>query len=413
MHEPILALPERLDAHPGFTGKGVTVGFVDSAFVPHPDLSRPSSRIRAFVDLARDRPRPEHFLSTGAHVWHGTMTACAAVGNGYLSMGRYRGLAHEASAVLLAVRESADDTILGSRVAAALRFVLRHPELEVRVVNVSLGVDWSDPHVAEVEAAVGELVRAGVVVVAAAGNDEGAPPTPPGSAALALTVGGLDDRNTLRDADDVRWPSSAGARSGRSPKPDLLAPAVRLPAPMVPGTLTEREAPVLFDLLRLLEEAESDVLFRSGRPLDPARRDHASLAKMLRAVHERIAEQKYIAPSYQHVDGTSFAAPLVTSVVAQMLEACPSLGPSEVREGLTMTARALPEVPRLLQGAGVVTPRAAVEWAVARAAERARAPRRPTSAAPREATSERAPARADAAPTSKRARATEPRKPRG
>ena len=109
--DPILALTERLDAHPGYAGRGVGIGFVDSAFVPHPDLVRPTNRILYFSDVTRTEPSDESFLETDAHVWHGTMIACCAAGNGYLSQGRYRGLAHEATLALVQVKP---DTTLRS-----------------------------------------------------------------------------------------------------------------------------------------------------------------------------------------------------------------------------------------------------------------------------------------------------------
>ncbi len=377
--DSILSLTERLDAHPDYAGRGVGIGFVDSAFVPHPDLVRPTNRVLYFSDVTRAESSDESFLETDAHVWHGTMIACCAAGNGYLSQGRYRGLAHEATLALVQVKPDATRPILGRAVARALRRLLdRRAALGIRIVNVSVGVDWSDPDAEDVERAVGELVAAGIVVVAAAGNSEGAAPTPPASAAAAITVGGIDDHNTQRTSDDARWPSSAGARSGRAPKPDLLAPANRLAAPMVTGTLTAREGPLLFQLLRVLEETESDVIFRKRRALDAADRADGSVLRILHAVQARIQEQKLIAPSYQHVDGTSFAAPIVASIVAQMLEANPSLDPAAVREGLLGTCRPLPDVPAWLQGAGVVQPRRAVEWAVAqRRSSRASVP--PTS----------------------------------
>ncbi|MBL9028816.1 MAG: S8 family serine peptidase [Myxococcales bacterium] len=362
----VLALHERLDVHPDYAGRGVVMGFVDSAFFPHADLVRPRDRLRALMDLTHGAPTPEDFLSVHAHVWHGTMTACCAAGSGHLSAGRYRGIAHEAELVLLKVQRSPGEPIEGKSVAAAMRAPLRHPELGIRVLNVSVGVPWDDPAATDVERAAAELAEAGVIVVAAAGNIEGRAPSPPASAASVLAVGGADDRNTPAEDDDRRWPSNAGARSNRSPKPDLLAPAARLPAPMVPGTLTAREAPHLFHLSRILEEAEQDIQFRHRRGLDQSQRDEAALARILDAVRERIEFQKYISPSYQHVDGTSFAAPIVSAVIAQMLEAAPDLSPADVREGLFATCRRLEGVPAMLQGAGIVEPRAAVEWAIQR-----------------------------------------------
>jgi serine protease AprX len=60
------------------------------------------------------------------------------------------------------------------------------------------------------------------------------------------------------------------------------------------------------------------------------------------------------------VDGTSFASPIVTSIVAQMLEANPKLTPAEVKRILIDTARRLPSVAVERQGWGVVQPAAAI-----------------------------------------------------
>ena len=66
------------------------------------------------------------------------------------------------------------------------------------------------------------------------------------------------------------------------------------------------------------------------------------------------------------VDGTSFSAPIVTSVVAQMLEANPRLKPSDVKRILLQTAKRLPNLEVDRQGWGAVQPKAAVaralEW---------------------------------------------------
>jgi serine protease AprX len=67
--------------------------------------------------------------------------------------------------------------------------------------------------------------------------------------------------------------------------------------------------------------------------------------------------------NYKYVDGTSFSAPIVSSVVAQMLEANPSLTPSEVKKILIATAERLPHYEVDRQGWGVIDPRRAVEMA--------------------------------------------------
>lgn len=342
------------------------MGIVDSGFYPHPDLMRPKRRIKVYADAARLNPVGSEFFTPQVWSWHGTMTACCAAGNGYVSGGRYRGLASESEVVL--IKAGIDDgKILGKHVAHAIRFPLRYPDLKIRILNVSLGTRQDDPDRAEVERAVREVVDAGITVVAAAGNNPGAPPTPPGSCEAAITVGGSNDQNTREQKDDIPWPSSFG-----SGKPDLLAPAIWLPAPMLPGTLTAREAAPLFQLLSVLEEASAEHAFSETRQTATAE-ERASVQSLLDAVGARIARCKYISPDYQHVDGTSFASPITASVVAQMLEANPDLKPQDIKQGLMATAEPLEGVDKARQGAGVLRPRAAVAWAVNRSYRSGRA----------------------------------------
>ena len=47
----ILPTPLRVDAHPRFTGKGVTICFIDSGFYPHPDLVAHKNRIKKIIDI--------------------------------------------------------------------------------------------------------------------------------------------------------------------------------------------------------------------------------------------------------------------------------------------------------------------------------------------------------------------------
>ncbi len=78
------------------------------------------------------------------------------------------------------------------------------------------------------------------------------------------------------------------------------------------------------------------------------------------AISARIAEEHIASPYYKMVDGTSFAAPIVSSIVAQMLSVDPTMQPSDVKTILVSTASPLPSVPSLIQGAGVVDQRAAL-----------------------------------------------------
>jgi serine protease AprX len=72
-----------------------------------------------------------------------------------------------------------------------------------------------------------------------------------------------------------------------------------------------------------------------------------------------------ISGAYKHVDGTSFAAPIVSSLAARMLEVNPGLRPRQLKRLLLQTARRLPHVEVDRQGWGVVDARGAVLAAAA------------------------------------------------
>jgi len=327
--------PLRLHADPRFTGRGVTMAILDSGFYPHPDLTQPRNRIRAWVDatcepvhVARFRsdepPRWPGWEAGAPAQWHGTMTAVTAAGNGHLSHGLYRGLASEAELVLIQVSDG--HGIHNPAIARALRWLVdHHATWGVRVVNMSFGGDEvatlrGNP----VDAAVACLVAQNVVVTVAAGNDGTRRLVPPATAPEALTIGGLDDHNTFDHAAVSLWRSNYGLGVDAARKPDLVAPSIWLAAPLLPGTAVAREAQALFQ--------------QRGQPES----------------ERRIAGLKLITPHYQHVDGTSFAAPLVASVVACMLQTNPSLTPPLVRQILQQTATPIPGAPRERQGAGAL-----------------------------------------------------------
>jgi serine protease AprX len=74
-------------------------------------------------------------------------------------------------------------------------------------------------------------------------------------------------------------------------------------------------------------------------------------------------ERKLLGPGYQHVDGTSFAAPIVAGVVAQMLDANADLKPAAVKHILLATAERLRGADLYRQGFGMLNARRAVEEA--------------------------------------------------
>jgi serine protease AprX len=358
----LLPTPVRINASPQYTGQGINLAFIDSGFYPHPDLTHPHDRILAQIDTTEDRPvEIKVFNPLQASNWHGLMTASIAAGSGAQSDGLYRGVAHQSNLVLVKAGNPYGRGIREVDIERALSWVIAHHErYAIRLVNISLGGDYPPRPglLSELDCLVEEAIDLGLVVVTASGNSGIERLLPPATAPSAITVGGLDDRNSLDRRLWRMYHSNYGKSSLAQPKPELIAPAIWLAAPMLPHTKTHKEGLRLWRFDHMLETSHRLLTTGGIRRLNGIL-SVPRLEEKRRQVRLRMIEQKFIHPHYQHVDGTSMAAPVVASVVAQMLEANPSLTPAQVRESLISTAHPLEAVAREVQGAGVLcAPRA-------------------------------------------------------
>ena len=230
---------------------------------------------------------------------HGTFVASIAAGDA----AGYAGAAPNANLVDLDVM---DDQGVGrtSDVIAAAQWIHENKATYgIRVANFSLHSGainhfWLDP----LNRAVEKLWFGGVVVVAAAGN-YGKADGPsgvmyaPGSDPFVITVGSVDIGGTAKNGDDSRAPFSA---YGRTPdgfwKPEICAPG-RYMVGAVPMTST-------------LAAQKADKIRANG---------------------------------YIELSGTSFAAPVVSGLAAQILARKPSLTPNEVKGNVMRRSRAVPQ----------------------------------------------------------------------
>ncbi|MDL1891526.1 serine protease [Sphingobacteriales bacterium CHB3] len=361
----LLPTPLRLNADPRFRGKGITIAFIDSGFYPHPDLVKQRNRIKATVDVTNERRRRSYFNKPHTESWHGTMTSVAAAGDGWLSKGMYRGIASEADVVLIKVMDTKSGWINTENITRGIRWAIDHAEeFGIRIISLSVADDEPiSSKDSPVDQAVEEAVSKGIVVVTAVGNNPSKPIIPPASSPSAITVGGLNDQNEIWKNFRTMFHSTYGTTVDGYSKPELIAPAIWVAGPILPGTDQFKEAPLLFKLLGFSPRMAETLLARNRKNIPSAPRElkRENIHKWLK---KRIEEMKYIAPHYKHVDGTSFASPIVSSVVAQMLEANPDITPAVVKHILMETAEPLKNAPEVQQGRGVLNPRAAVERAL-------------------------------------------------
>jgi len=354
----LMATPERLCANPRYAGRGVTLAFLDSGFHPHPDLTRPRERIARFIDATEGPPVERPFVKTPQiENWHGTMTSCVGAGNGFMSDGLYRGLAHEARVVLIKTGSPRTRRIHDRDIARALEWVIaNHTRERIRVVNISLGGDRAPAGtLTELDQLVEEASRMGIVVVAAAGNGGEQAIHSPAHAPSAIAVGGLDDQNTLERAHWKLYPSDCGPGADGCPKPEVIAPARWVPAPMLLTTATHQEGMFLWQLMQQTDRQFTSALEEPlAREYFKLRTRRLPLPEIRTLIRGRMVEQKFIHAHYQHVDRTSFAAPIVASLAAQMLEANPALTPAQVKTILMATAEPVAGAAREPQGRGAI-----------------------------------------------------------
>jgi serine protease AprX len=364
---PILPTPVRLLAPESHAGRGVTIAFLDSGFYAHPDIVKPRDRILRYVDVNAPRARRADLDRADESSWHGMMTSVVACGNGWLSRGLYRGLASEARLVLVKVGTAR--RIKHDDIRRGLEWVVRNRRrYGIRIVNVSCGGDYEASYLDDsLSQAAEAATRAGLLVVAAAGNlgdKPGHPVLPPASAPSVLTVGGLDDKNRLPFFQCDMYHSSYGPTVDGLQKPEVIAPGIWVAAPILPGTPTAEQA-ALLARLAASTDAELRTLVEQGRGLDADLDAAAHLEPPLvrQLVAAKIRDNNVISGAYKHVDGTSFAAPIVSSLAAQILELNPALAPRQVKRLLLRTARRLPHVEVDRQGWGVLDARRALEVA--------------------------------------------------
>ena len=366
--EQALPVPVRMDADERYTGRGVTVAFLDSGFYAHKDLTDPVNRIVAYHNIFAPEEGISALETADVASWHGMMTSVVAAGNGHLSDGFYRSIASEAKVVLVKIGKTG--RIPESNIETGLRWVFDNKDkYGIQIVNISAGGDFEQSYLSNpLCQLVEEVVNAGLTVVCAVGNAglaPGHPVLPPASAPSSIAVGGLDDQNSLDRARRGMYRSSYGPTIDGLQKPEVIAPGIWVAGPILPHTPTAVEAKLYAELDAAADDDLRDIILASAtvdKDIYAARDLSVSLLRQLITI--KLREGNVINEHYKFVDGTSFAAPIVSSIVACMLEANPKLLPQQVKRILIETAERVEGVEVDRQGWGVVVPRKAVEVAL-------------------------------------------------
>lgn len=288
------------------------------------------------------------------------MTSVVCAGDGFLSGGLYKGIAPDAELVLLKVQDE-KGKISGENIVKALEWVNKnHKRYGIRIVNLSISDDFAESFKTNlVSQKAEELIKKNILVVAAVGNDEHAEILPPASSPNIIAVGGVDDHNKLDDSVEP-YHSTYGLTIDHIIKPELVSNAIWIPTPILPDSFEMKKATVLFDLLHAKENF-SQLLGENYKVLGWSNYIRVlSEGEAKNEIKKAIWDNKFLTKYYKHSDGTSFAAPIVCSVAAQLLEINPSLTVPQLRAILFNTAKSLAAFPGERQGFGIVNPKKAL-----------------------------------------------------
>ena len=269
----------------GVTGQGVGIAIVDTGLLTRSNLDF-QERVAARVAVVGDPNADAH--------GHGSHAAGVAAGSSPHA-GDLSGIAPNAH--VISVKVGGVESSRVGDVIAGLEWISNNREAHgIRVVNLSLSSSVPMSYLKDPLAAAAEaLWFQGLVVVTSAGNrgtGEFAVDYAPGNDPFVISVGAFSDNGTGKGKDDfLKGWSSRGVSHDGIAKPEIVAPGWRLIAPV--GIDSE--------------------LFRQN----PERR---------------------AGTHYLELSGTSTAAPVVSGVVALMLEQDPSLTPDEVKARLLASA---------------------------------------------------------------------------
>ena len=286
----------RLNANDSRTQSDITaptIAIVDSGI----DTSRVADFGGRVVQSVNLSTLPNN--SPGDGRGHGTFVAGIAAGQAP----NYAGASPRSNLVSLDVMDDTGTARTSDVIAAAQWILANKDKFNIRVANFSLHASNSSSFMRDpLDKAVEKLWFAGVTVVAAAGNygHAGGPsgvPYAPGNDPFVITVGAADmdgDPNPRNDT-APSW-SAYGYTNDGFRKPEVAADGRYMVGPIPIG----------------------------------------STLASLKATN-------IVSPGYIQLSGTSFAAPIVSGIAAQILARNPAWGPDQVKGALMATARPTPK----------------------------------------------------------------------
>lgn len=292
----------------GITGEGVTVAVVDSGILDEGIFSDFRGRIVEQAKFADVNNMSDWY-------GHGTHVSGIIGGDGSQSGGKYVGVAPGINLVNVKISDDQGKTSERNLVNGLRWIYENHKKHNIKVVNISNQITSQQSYKeSATNAAVELLWKAGIVVVVSAGNNGGTECSvcyAPANDPYVITVGAVDDNGTKDINDDFlkEWSASGITLDGHT-KPEVVAPGAHIISYMPKGVLRD--------------------------------------ARLSNAIDK----------NYFMMGGTSMSAPVVSGIVAMMLQQNPTMTPDQVKWVIQNTTRGYKQQP--IGTAGVVSADAAV-----------------------------------------------------
>ncbi|HET9284207.1 MAG TPA: S8 family peptidase [Candidatus Angelobacter sp.] len=301
-----------------FTGSGIGVALIDSGVNSHPDLTTTSLLLPISRVVYNQSFVPGNSSAADAY-GHGTHIAGLIAGSGLSSTGplfsqTFKGIAPNAQIVNLRVLDANGSATDSTVIAAINQAVSLKSRYNIRVINLSLGRGVFESYTLDpLCQAVEKAWKSGIVVVVAAGNNGRYLPTSgyatvnsPANDPYVLTVGSMKPMGTADRSDDLiaSYSSKGPTVLDHIVKPDVVAPGNLLVS-------TETTNTALYNT-----EPDNLVPYSAyvyGGSSTPSKQ-------------------------YFELSGTSMATGVVSGMVADLLQAHPTMTPDQVKARLMKTA---------------------------------------------------------------------------
>ncbi len=334
----------------GFTGAGIGVAVIDSGINDDDNLNNNGAvyteDFSIPVTYNKDGKLAAKPQSYGVDWYgHGQHVAGIIASNGKASTcgnctASFVGLAPGSNLIDLKVLDRNGDGDTSSVIAAIERAIALKSVYNIRVINLSLGQPVTESYQDDPLCQAAEAAwKAGIVVVVAAGNDgrdnsfgnEGyGTITSPGNDPYVLTVGAMKTMGTPQVTDDLiaSYSSKGPSAIDHIVKPDVVAPGNQIASLMA----TKSTLPLLYP---------NNITLTSAYKPDPssaAVEVQPKLSNDPNAPPPGVKVGRGYSNKYMTLSGTSMAAAVVSGVVADLLQANPSLTPDQVKMLLMLTA---------------------------------------------------------------------------